>query len=72
MINLDIHNVTHVSIETRKVAAHGSIESDYVVHTVRVWAKDAHDNPTRVELTLYGEYGLAEVPFNFIETEDAP
>ena len=72
MVNLDIHNVTHVSIETRKVAAHGSIESDYLVHTLRVWGKDAHNNLSRVEITLYGEYGLAEVPFNFIETGDAP
>lgn len=64
-VGIDIHRVSRVSVLTVKRAAHDSIKDDYVVHHVVIHYTDRLGQITTLDLDLFGEHGLAEVPFMF-------
>ena len=64
-VNIDLHSVSRISVSTRKCGPHDSIKEDYIVHNVVLHCKDRLGQPMTVDLNLYGEWGVAEVPFMF-------
>ena len=64
-VSIDIHQVSRVSVSTVKRAAHDSIADDYVVHHVVIHYTDRLGQIATLDMTLFGDYGLAEVPFMF-------
>ena len=64
-VSFDIHQVSRVSVSTVKNGPHDSIEEGYIVHRVVIHYTDRLGHITTLDLNLFGDYGLAEVPFMF-------
>lgn len=63
-VDISLHSVARVSVSTVKRAAHDSIPDDYVVHHITIHYAD-RNGITTLNLNLYGQHGLEEIPFMF-------
>lgn len=64
-VSIDLHQVSRISVSTKKCGPHDSIKEDYIVHNVVIHYKDRLGQPTTLDLNIFGDWGLAEVPFMF-------
>lgn len=64
-VGIDIHQVSRVSVSTVKNGPNDIINESYIVHRVVIHYTDGLGHITTLNLNLFGDYGLAEVPFMF-------